>query len=149
MSYESDTIATRPVGYCVSMLRNASTSFSRPHEVIVECSAAGIEKPAAFASAWNYIAAFLRLEHAPPAYRFLCQAMAARRAVLLLDGLDEGGAKRTEIEVHVAEVLAQQGHTVLCTSRPAGLDEAQLARFHRLCLSPLTDEQQQQVSGQF
>ena len=38
----------------------------------------------------------------------LRQAMMARRALLLIDGLDEGGRKRAEIERHVAEVLAPQ-----------------------------------------
>ena len=30
----------------MSMFLKASSSFSRPHEVIVECSAAGIDNPA-------------------------------------------------------------------------------------------------------
>ena len=75
-------------------------------------------------------------------YRFLRQAMAARRVVLLIDGLDEGGQVRGDIEHHVAEVLAPQGHVLLCTSRPAGIIEAQYAGFRRLELAPLTDAQQ-------
>jgi hypothetical protein len=47
------------------------------------------------------------------------QAMAARRTLILLDGLDEGGRAREEIQRHVAEVLAPQGHVMLVTSRPA------------------------------
>jgi hypothetical protein len=86
-----------------------------------------LDAPDAFASAWNYIDAYLRLEHEasrPALYRMLRQAMMARRALLLLDGLDEAGAKRADIELHVVEVLAPQGHVLLCTSRPAGIDEA-------------------------
>jgi len=81
-----------------------------------------IESHGAFSSAWNWVDAYLRLEHgeASPLYRMLRQAMMARRALLLLDGLDEGGAKREQIERHVAEVLAPQGHVLLATSRPAG-----------------------------
>lgn len=89
MSYESDTTATMPVGYCCScshaterrlqcarvfvhgdgeastMLAKASTSFSRPHDVIVECSAAGTEwpateSPAAIATHSAYLATELR-----------------------------------------------------------------------------------------
>ena len=64
--------------------------------------------------------------------------MAARRALLLLDGLDEGGQVRNEIDRHVLEVLAPQGHVLLCTSRPAGVDEARFAQLRRLRLLPLT-----------
>ena len=97
-----------------------------------------LEAPDAFAAAWNYIDAFLRLELTEMHYRLLRQAMLARRAVLLLDGLDEAGAKRAEIEAHVAQVLAPQGHVLLCTSRPAGVSKGLFDSFRRLRLSPLT-----------
>jgi len=110
-----------------------------------------LEAPDAFAGAWNYIDAFLRLEHEasrPALYRMLRQAMMARRALLLLDGLDEAGAKRDDIERHVVDVLAPQGHVLLCTSRPAGVDEARFAAFRRLSLAPLSDEQQERALEQ-
>jgi hypothetical protein len=110
-----------------------------------------LEAPDAFAGAWNFIDAFLRLEHEasrPALYRMLCQAMMARRALLLLDGLDEAGAKRDDIERHVVDVLAPQGHVLLCTSRPAGVDEARFAAFRRLSLAPLSDEQQERALEQ-
>ena len=101
-----------------------------------------LEAPDAFAGSWNYIDAYLRLEHEanqPALYRMLRQAMMARRALLLLDGLDEAGAKRVEIERHVVDVLAPQGHvllpgynvTVLAVPPLAARDAAQL--FVRLC----------------
>ena len=82
-------------------------------------------EPDAFATAWNWIDAFLRLEHGAeaPYYCMLRQAMMARRALILIDGLDEAGQIRDEMERHVAEVLAPQGHVLLATSRPAGIDE--------------------------
>jgi hypothetical protein len=107
-----------------------------------------LEAPDAFAGAWNYIDAFLRLEHKasrPALYRMLRQAMMARRALLLLDGLDEAGANRAEIEQHVLEVLAPQGHVMLCTSRPAGVVEARFSGFRLLRLAPLTEAQQEQA----
>jgi len=110
-----------------------------------------LDAPDAFASAWNYIDAYLRLEHEasrPALYRMLRQAMMARRALLLLDGLDEAGAKRADIELHVVEVLAPQGHVLLCTSRPAGVDEARFAAFRRLELAPLSDAQQERALEQ-
>ena len=42
-SNESDTHATMPVGYCSSIFFRASSSMSFVHEVMVECSEAGIE----------------------------------------------------------------------------------------------------------
>ena len=105
------------------------------------------DAPDAFASRWNWIDAYLCLTYAerPEVYRMLRQAMMARRALLLLDGLDEAGAKRAEIEQHAVEVLAPQGHVMLCTSRPAGVVEARFFGFHMLKLAPLTEAQQEQA----
>ena len=79
-----------------------------------------------------------------PLYRMLRQALISRRVLILIDGLDEGGQVRARIEKHVTEVLAPQGHVLLATSRPAGIDEVQFARtgVRQLKLAPLTDEQQ-------
>ena len=108
------------------------------------------EGGAAFAGAWNWVDAYLRSEHGAQSalYRFLRQAMLSRRAVLLLDGLDEGGEEREAIERHVIEVLAVQGHVMLCTSRPDGIREERYARFQRLRLAPLTDAQQREAFEQ-
>ena len=51
------------------------------------------DAPDAFASSWNWVDAYLRVVHAaerPELYRMLRQALMARRALLLFDGLDEG-----------------------------------------------------------
>jgi Ran GTPase-activating protein (RanGAP) involved in mRNA processing and transport len=45
-------------------------------------------------------------------------------------------------------VLAPQGHVLLCTSRPAGVDEARFAAFRRLELAPLSDAQQERALEQ-
>eukprot|EP00966_Prymnesium_polylepis_P315221 7283559-Prymnesium_polylepis.1 len=78
----------------------------------------------------------------------LRQALAPRRALLLLDGLDEGGAVRERIERHATEVLARQGHILLATSRPAVLDASRFSGFRRLFLSPLSEAQQMQALKQ-
>lgn len=67
-----------------------------------------LTRPDIFACCWNWVDAFLRLEHGvdSPYYQMLRQAMMARRALLLLDGLDEGGARRSDIEHHITKVLA-------------------------------------------
>jgi hypothetical protein len=78
----------------------------------------------------------------------LRQAMASRRALLLLDGLDEGGEKREQIERHVTEVLAPQGHILLATSRPDGIKDERYAKFRRLKLKSLSVDQQKQALEQ-
>ena len=107
-----------------------------------------LNEPDAFATAWNWVDAFLHLEHGATTYRMLRQAMASRRALLLLDGLDEGGEKREQIERHVTEVLALQGHVLLATSRPDGIEDERYAGFRRLELKPLSVDQQRQALEQ-
>ena len=107
-----------------------------------------LEEKEAFANSWNWFDTLMRLDNPPNVYRFLRQAMMSRRALLLLDGLDEGGTNKNEIERHVTEVLAPQGHVILCTSRPAGIDESKYAGFRRLELAPLTEAQQQEALEQ-
>ena len=109
-----------------------------------------------FTAAWNYVDAFLQLghdeeedpQHAAFMYRFLRQVMMARRAILLIDGLDEGGSSYEEIRRHVVEVLAPQGHVVVATSRPGSIRADQFGGFHMLSLSCLSDEQQRQTLTQ-
>jgi hypothetical protein len=98
-----------------------------------------------FATAWNWVDAYLRCVHGADAdvYRMLRGAMRARRALLLLDGMDEGGRMRAAIERHVTEVLAPQGHVLLVTSRPDGLDKTCFQEhFLALELRPLDETQQ-------
>ena len=106
-----------------------------------------IDQPDDFGTAWNWVDAFLRLTYhdQPAVYHFLRQSLLSRRMLLLLDGLDEGGAKRDAIQRHVTEVLAPQGHVMLCTSRPAGLTESSFPGFRRLRLSHLTEQQQEEA----
>ena len=109
-----------------------------------------IDQPDDFGTAWNWVDTFLRLKYhdQPAVYHFLRQALLSRRVLLLLDGLDEGGAKRDEIQRHVTEVLAPQGHVMLCTLRPAGVTEKSFPGFQRFHLSPLTKPQQQEALEQ-
>ena len=98
---------------------------------------------AAFAAGGpTWIDTHLRLAHEPLHYRMLRQAMRSRRALLLIDGLDEAGALRERLEHHLVDVIAPQGNALLCTSRPAGLGDC-FGSFSRLELSPLSDAQQE------
>ena len=78
-----------------------------------------------FERAWNWVDAYLCLVHGlgSELYRFLRQAMVARRVLLLIDGIDEGGHARKRVEQHIVEVLAPQGFVIVVTSRPNGLPE--------------------------
>jgi hypothetical protein len=103
-----------------------------------------LESRAAFAESSNWLDVSIRLEHGAtsPLYRMLRDAIEARRALLLIDGLDEAGVERAPIEQHIAKRLALQGHVLLATSRPAGLAEELFTDFYRLDLAPLSDKQQ-------
>ena len=101
-----------------------------------------------FERSWNWVDAFLQCVHGAGSdlYCMLRQALMARRALVLLDGIDEGGKARDKIERHVTEVLAPQGHIMLVTSRPAGLDEGRFRQdFVLVKLEPLSEKQQQEV----
>ena len=81
------------------------------------------DNKAVFASKWNWVDAYLLCKHGAGSemYNMLRQMMMARRALILLDGIDEGGMARYEIERHITEVLAPQGHVMVVSSRPSGI----------------------------
>ena len=96
----------------------------------------------------NWVDLALQLEHGVSSelYRALRQAMRCRRALLFIDGLDEGGPKFAQIEDHIVQVLAAQGHTMIVTSRPDGVNlERFKTLFHLIKLGPLTTAQQEHV----
>eukprot|EP00937_MAST-01D_sp_MAST-1D-sp2_P001241 g1241.t1 len=105
------------------------------------------EHKSVFASKWNWIDAYLQLLYGAGSlrYLFLRQALMARRALVVLDGIDEGGSNKDKIQRHVANVLGAQGHPLLVTSRPAGLDEHMYTRFNKLKMEALTDAQQEMI----
>jgi hypothetical protein len=107
------------------------------------------ERKGLFNSSWNWVDAYVNLEYdrAPAVYQMLRQAMLSRRAVILLDGLDEGGAARVEIERHLVRVLLRQGHVILATSRRDGLDTENFKAFSLASLAPLSDKQQRDALG--
>lgn len=100
---------------------------------------------AIFQSAPNWVDAYLQIEHGANSerYRLMRQALASRRALLLIDGVDEGGTHRHAIEDHIVEVLAPQGYSMVVTSRPAGVHAKRFKEhFHWVQLCPLDREQQ-------
>ena len=103
-----------------------------------------LSDPDVFKTSWNWVDAYLQLEHGAESelYRMMRQAMMARRALLLFDGLDEGGKKRLLIERHLIDIIAPQGHVTLVTSRPTGYTDFLFEGFTHLSFAPLSFDQQ-------
>ena len=99
-----------------------------------------------FARSWNWVDAYLQCLCEDPeraaVYPMLRQAMMARRALLLIDGVDEGGRETSQLCKHVVEVLQAQGHSVVVTSRP---NSTPWPSFKRLQLLPLPVALQREV----
>jgi hypothetical protein len=55
--------------------------------------------------------------------RFLTQAVAERRVLFLIDGMDEAGAMRDAVEAFIAEELVGRGHRVVISSRESGFSD--------------------------
>ena len=111
-----------------------------------------LEHEDTFNGRWNWVDAYLLLLHgeASEQYMFLRQALLARRVIMLLDGIDEAGKVREQLERHINTVLAPQGHMIMLTSRPSTATQSLGADglwkgFHRLQLSTLSDSLQQCV----
>ena len=128
--------------------------------------------PHRFGSAWNFAEAYSSLVHGAASARhaMLRQLLICRRVLLLVDGIDEGGAT-TEgngrslptIACHVLEELVLQGHPVVATARSEAVlmmnsgegggcesDGAGTARptsrlWGRRAIAPLSNEQQREV----
>jgi hypothetical protein len=78
------------------------------------------EHEAKFRAAPDWIDGYLQIVHGPTSevYIMLRQAMAARRALIIIDGLDEGGDRRESISRHIRTQIAPQariGCTCACT----------------------------------
>jgi len=105
------------------------------------------ERRDVFSAAWNWVDGYVQVEfeQQPAVLGMLRQAMRCRRAVLILDGLDECGSALQLFQAHISGTLVPQGHVIVALSRPAGLDEASLRAFRRASLQPLSEAQQQNV----
>ena len=69
----------------------------------------------------DLVAVFLRLQHKDSdrsRYLMLMQAYDSRRALLLLDGIDEGGDAKGRIEEFITTFLVRQRVPLIVTSRP-------------------------------
>ena len=91
---------------------------------------------------------------APPAAplraRFLAQALAERRVLFLVDGMDEAGEQAELVETMLARHVAGGGHRLIATTRRSGLSDGLRRNFagaqHRVVqLLPLDAAQQREM----
>jgi hypothetical protein len=92
----------------------------------------------------SLIAAFLRTQY-PQHLNVLTQAMFQRRAVFLVDGIDESGTRRNEVQAAVDEELLAPGHNTIITSRHGGFSSAAFRHCRLLELLPLVPSQQSEM----
>jgi hypothetical protein len=93
----------------------------------------------------SIVVAYLRDSH-PQQVHVLLQAMAMRRAVFLIDGIDESGANRKEVEHFVNTELLEPGHNTIITSRYSGVSTDAFPQCQQLELLPLTPTQQHKLA---
>ena len=78
---------------------------------------------------------------------FVAQAYESRRALLLIDGIDEGGKGKSKerIETFITQFLVRQRVPLIVTTRPEGYTKADYTAFTSMELAPLAIEQQAQI----
>ena len=112
---------------CSSLSQSAPSAAASLVPILVPCALLACRaraNMAAFASAWNFVDAWLMVEHGASSERYLAlsQALMSRRCLVLLDGIDaagELGAGLPSLAVQVAALL-HQGHVVVATTRSDG-----------------------------
>jgi hypothetical protein len=76
-------------------------------------------------------------------YRLHLQAVHERRALFLIDGVDEAGGHRRQIETVIASELLDQGHKAIITSRHSGFNDSSFQRCKLVELLPMSSSQKQ------
>ena len=96
---------------------------------------------------WNDLFDFGLFEHkhkrGSQRYRLLMQAVYEHRAVFLVDGVDEAGGAKEEIERAIADELLDQGHKTIVTSRHSGFKMESFERCQLVELLPMSHGQQE------
>jgi energy-coupling factor transporter ATP-binding protein EcfA2 len=89
----------------------------------------------------SVVAAYLR-EYHPQQSQFLLQAMLLRRAVFLIDGIDESGSHSEQVEDFITTELLEPGHSTILTSRFSGFSSGAFRQCQVVELLPLSHLQQ-------
>ena len=94
----------------------------------------------------NVIERYLASQHGPRGskqHRLLMQAVLERRCLFLVDGVDEAGGAKEEIERAIADELLDQGHKTIVTSRHSGFKMESFERCQLVELLPMSHGQQE------
>ena len=94
----------------------------------------------------NVIERYLDSQHGPRGskqHRLLMQAVHERRCLFLVDGVDEAGGSKEEIERAIADELLDQGHKTIVTSRHSGFKMESFERCQLVELLPMSRAQQE------
>eukprot|EP00935_MAST-01C_sp_MAST-1C-sp1_P000968 g968.t1 len=89
----------------------------------------------------SVVAAFIQRKY-PQHAHLLLQMMLMRRAVFLIDGIDESGTYRAAVEAFVTIELLEAGHKTIITSRHSGFSSEAFKQCRLVELLPLSMEQQ-------
>ena len=89
--------------------------------LIIDLQRSMAKSPTEYEGTDDLVAAYLRLTFGDSdrsRFLMLMQAYASRRALLLLDGVDEGGYAKSRIEDFITVFLVRQRVPLIVTSRP-------------------------------
>ncbi len=92
----------------------------------------------------SVVAAFIQRKY-PQHIHLLLQMMLMRRAVFLIDGIDESGTHRKAVEEFVTIELLEAGHKTIITSRHSGFSSDAFKQCRLVELLPLSMEQQAEM----
>ena len=87
------------------------------------------------------VAAFIQHKY-PQHTHLLLQMMLVRRAVFLVDGIDESGTHREAVQDFITFELLEAGHKTVITSRHSGFSSDAFKQCQLVELLPLSVEQQ-------
>ena len=99
----------------------------------------------------NVIERYLESHHGPRGsaqHRLMMQAVHERRCLFLVDGVDEAGGAKEEIERAIADELLDQGHKTIVTSRHSGFKMESFERCQLVELLPMSHGQQEATVGE-
>eukprot|EP00935_MAST-01C_sp_MAST-1C-sp1_P002661 g2661.t1 len=96
----------------------------------------------------NVIERYLESQHGRDSmrYRLLMQAVHERRCLFLVDGVDEAGDDKDEIERVIVDELLDEGHKMIVTSRHSGFKmQSFIKRCQIVELLPMSRAQQEEM----
>ena len=124
----------------IELVRLAEAVEKKQQQLAVKQPGATEKRPLA-----NVIMSYLESKNPPGTkqHRLLMQAVLERRCLFLVDGVDEAGSAKKEIERAIADELLDQGHKTIVTSRHSGFKMESFERCQLVELLPMSHGQQE------